>query len=135
MKGGPVNLYIFYNYASHCSVHQHRNLQNFMEEITELVTVYRADGFCLVDELAFVNARELYELCDAIRAFGLEFHWGASSESARPILRCFVPLITVAAAGLYTGLRAAMKKGLKRYARISRTIRRNPPLSPAMKSD
>ena len=75
-KGCPAHCTFCVNTLCHRNTRRRRPLDVFMEEITELVTKYDANGFYFADELAFPNDRELLEVCDAFDASGLSFHWG-----------------------------------------------------------
>ncbi len=75
-KGCPSHCTFCMNTMCHRNTRRRRPLSVFVDELTELVTKYGADGFYFADELAFLNDTELYEVCDAFRAAGLGFHWG-----------------------------------------------------------
>ena len=75
-KGCPSHCTFCMNTMCHRNTRRRRPLPVFIDELRELVTVYGADGFYFADELAFLNDAEMYELCDAFRASGLQFHWG-----------------------------------------------------------
>ena len=75
-KGCPAHCTFCVNTMCHRNTRRVRPLDVFISEITELVTVYGADGFYFGDELAFASNQELYAVCDAFKKTGLSFHWG-----------------------------------------------------------
>lgn len=75
-KGCPAHCTFCVNTPCHRNTRRRRNVDVFMSEINELVTVYGADGFYFADELAFLNERELYEVCDGFDKINGEFFWG-----------------------------------------------------------
>ncbi len=75
-KGCPCHCTFCVNTLCHRNTRRRRSVDDFVSELTELVTKYDANGFYFGDELAFANDRELLEICDAFDATGLTFHWG-----------------------------------------------------------
>ena len=75
-KGCPAHCTFCVNTMCHRNTRRIRPLDDFISEITELVTVYGADGFYFGDELAFASDKELYTVCNAFKETGLPFHWG-----------------------------------------------------------
>ena len=113
-KGCPAHCTFCVNTLCHRNTRRRRPLDVFMEEITELVTKYDANGFYFADELAFPNDRELLEVCDAFDASGLSFHWGfqtrvgiLSDEAIRYAASCGARWV---AFGVETGNREMLRK-------------------------
>ncbi len=75
-KGCPSHCTFCMNNMCHRNTRRRRPLSVFIDELTELVTEYGANGFYFADELAFLNDAEMYEVCDAFERSGLSFHWG-----------------------------------------------------------
>ncbi|MCR5040747.1 MAG: B12-binding domain-containing radical SAM protein [Clostridia bacterium] len=75
-KGCPARCTFCVNPLCHRSIRRRRSLDDFISELTELITKYDANGFYFGDELAFPNDKELYEVCDAFDGMGLDFNWG-----------------------------------------------------------
>lgn len=113
-KGCPAHCTFCFNTATHRNVRRRRRLEDGVSEIRELVTKYGADGFYLADELSFINEAEMYEVCDAFKATGLNFHWGfqtrvgiLSDEAIRYAASCGARWV---AFGVETGNREMLRK-------------------------
>lgn len=75
-KGCPAHCTFCTNTISHRCTYRRRKLDVFMHELDILVNKYGVDGIYFADELCFFNKDELYEVCDAFDASGLNFTWG-----------------------------------------------------------
>lgn len=75
-KGCPAHCTFCMNTLCHRNTRRRRPLDVFIDEITELVSKYGADGFYFADELTFTGDNEVYEVCNAFKNTGLDFHWG-----------------------------------------------------------
>ncbi len=75
-KGCPAQCTFCLNAVSHRCQYRRRSLEQFMRETRVLVEKYNVDGLYFCDELCFCNKQQLYEVCDAFDASGLDFHWG-----------------------------------------------------------
>ena len=128
-KGCPGHCTFCVNTMCHRNTRRRRPLEPFISEITELVSKYGADGFYFADELAFANDRELYEVGDAFRGTGLDFHWGfqtrigcLSEEAIRYAYSCGCRWIDF---GVESGNREMLSKVAKGipFDRIESTFR------------
>ncbi|MCR5688910.1 MAG: B12-binding domain-containing radical SAM protein [Clostridiales bacterium] len=75
-KGCPAKCTFCANTVSHRCRYRRRSLDQFMREAEVLVKQYGVNGMYFSDELCFFNKQQLYEVCDAFDASGLDFHWG-----------------------------------------------------------
>ena len=75
-KGCPAHCTFCINAVSHRCTYRRRSLDQFMAETRVLVEQYGVDGLYFCDELCFFNKAQVYEVCDAFDASGLNFRWG-----------------------------------------------------------
>ena len=75
-KGCPAKCTFCLNAVSHRYQYRRRSLEQFMHETHVLVEKYDVDGLYFCDELCFFNKQQVYEVCDAFDASGLDFRWG-----------------------------------------------------------
>lgn len=79
-KGCPFSCVFCYNKEFHRCTYRKRPIDPLLREIRYLVTAHGMDGVYFADELWCRNAREMHELCDALRGLGLDFVWGCQTR-------------------------------------------------------
>lgn len=113
-KGCPAHCTFCVNTTCHRNTRRRRNVDVFMSEINELVSVYGADGFYFADELAFQNEKELYEVCDGFDGIDGTFFWGFQTRigllSEEAILRAYRSGCRWIDFGVESGNREMLKK-------------------------